>query len=833
MPTKIGHFEILSELAKSETATVYKATDPQTGQTVALKAIRLSAFGPSAADLEAALLAEAESTKRLSSPNIVAVLGAGEIEGQFCATMEYVQGNSVSTMLQRQEGFSIWDLLDIGRQVCGGLDHAHSHQVFHHSLEPAKIMCGWDGTVKILGFGISSVGKFAPETAESPVFLHYMSPEQLRGDPIDGRSNLFSLGAMFYEMVTGREPFAGPDTESLCQNIVEAIPTPPAQVNAKIHPLLSQLIMRTLDKDPERRYQSGRELLEDLERCKESKADSKAQPAKKPVQSSVATPIPGAAKAAAQAKFVAPAATKTAPAKAATPLLKISETVVKMAGSSAASAPAAGASSEIEISPSVAKIGNSPTPRPAVGRAGTASVAAGTGPAYASDALETLPRASAASTPKIAVDPMMAEGAGTGKGSSFSEISELPPLKEIYVEPPPPISGPEQIATTPSVTIYQDVSESEEKEKEKVQPREVAQKAIKEITSVPPRLMLYAVGGAVALILAIGIGLAIHIHNLNGDDDSGAARSSAPVPESAPAPAASGQNGPEEPVIVPGQAAAATDESAETAQPENATPVAAARGRFVKNKNKKAVAPAPVAIAPGQLALDSTPVGAQVQIDGRADPSYVTPFLLPGLTAGSHTVTVSKAGYASDTRSVEIASGNKTSLAIHLVQLMATMSVTSNPAGANIFIDGKDVGKTTPAQVNVDKGQHVVLIRKLGFLDETTAPQFVLGQTVNWSPEMRPLGNADNIRSVAKIKKLFGGGGADPGQLTVTIKTQPKGAQVAINQKMIEKGTPVEVAVDPGNYVVDITLTGYAPIHKVIAAEKGSKLIVDEVLQKQ
>jgi hypothetical protein len=98
---------------------------------------------------------------------------------------------------------------------------------------------------------------------------------------------------------------------------------------------------------------------------------------------------------------------------------------------------------------------------------------------------------------------------------------------------------------------------------------------------------------------------------------------------------------------------------------------------------------------------------------------------------------------------------------------------------------------------------------------------------------MRPLGNADNIRSVAKIKKLFGGSGADPGQLTVTIKTQPKGAQVAINQKMIEKGTPVEVAVDPGNYVVDITLTGYAPIHKVITAEKGSKLIVDEVLQKQ
>jgi serine/threonine-protein kinase len=835
MPTKIGHFEILSELAKSETATVYKATDPQTGQTVALKAIRLSAFGQSAGDLEAALLAEAESTKSLSSPNIVAVLGAGEIEGQFCATMEYVQGNSVSTMLERQEGFSIWDLLDIGRQVCGGLDHAHSHQVFHHSLEPAKIMCGWDGTVKILGFGVSSVGKFAPETAESPVFLHYMSPEQLRGDPIDGRSNLFSLGAMFYEMMTGREPFAGPDTESLCQNIVEAIPTPPLELNAKIHPLLSQLIMKTLDKDPERRYQSGRELLEDLERCKESKADSKAQPAKKPAQSSETSAIPHATKAAAQAKFVAPAATKTAPAKAAAPSLKVTETVVRMAGNSPASSPAAAAGSQIEALPSTAKTSNPPAPRNAVGRTGQPSAVSGRASAYASDAVETLPRASAASAPKIAVDPMMAEGAGAGKGTSFSEISELPPLKEIYVEPPPPSPAfePEQTAAAPGGTVYQDVSESEEKEKEKVQPREVAQKAIKEITSVPPRLMLYAVGGAVALILAIGIGLAIHIHNLNGDDDSGAAHSSAPVPTSAAQPATSAQNGSAEPVIVPGQPTAATDESAAPVEAANATPVAAGRVRGAKNKSKKVSTPPPVAVVPGQLALDSTPLGAQVQIDGRTDPSYITPFLLPGLTPGSHTITVSKAGYSSDTRSVEIASGNKTSLAIHLAQLMATISVTSNPAGASIFVDGKDVGKATPAQVNVDKGQHVVLIRKMGFLDETTSPQFVLGQTVNWSPEMRPLGNADNIRSVAKIKKLFGGSGADPGQLTVTIKTQPKGAQVAINQKMIEKGTPVEVAVDPGNYVVDITLTGYAPIHKVITAEKGSKLIVDEVLQKQ
>src|SRR5919205_645831 len=162
MSTKIGHFEILSELAKSPTGAVYKANEPEGNQTIALKVIQLSAFGESSQALEHALLAEAESTKILSSPNIAKIFGAGEIEGQFCAAMEYVQGNSIATMLARKEGFSIWDLLDIGRQLCNGLDHAASQHITHYSLEPSKIMCGWDGTVKILSYGVSSIGNFFP-----------------------------------------------------------------------------------------------------------------------------------------------------------------------------------------------------------------------------------------------------------------------------------------------------------------------------------------------------------------------------------------------------------------------------------------------------------------------------------------------------------------------------------------------------------------------------------------------------------------------------------------------------------------------------------------------
>src|SRR6202451_4685760 len=285
MSTKIGHFEVLSELSKSATGVVYKATDPATSQTVALKAIQLSIFGERAAELQKCLLEEAEKTKVLSNPNLTVVYGAGEIEGRFCAAMEYIQGNSVATMLERKEGFSIWDLLDIGRQVCSGFDHAHSHQVFHYSLEPAKIMCGWDGTVRVLGFGVSGVGKFTEQMPGVPAILHYMSPEQIRGENIVGRSNLYSLGALFYEMVTDRKAFDREDSESLRQSILESTPVSPMQVNPKLHPVLSDLIMKALAKDPGERYQSGRELLDDLEKCKESKAQA-AKPAAAPAKAS-------------------------------------------------------------------------------------------------------------------------------------------------------------------------------------------------------------------------------------------------------------------------------------------------------------------------------------------------------------------------------------------------------------------------------------------------------------------------------------------------------------------------------------------------------------------
>lgn len=825
MSTKIGQFEIVSELAKSATSTIYKAND-ESGQTVALKAIQLSAFGESSAALQEALLKEVESVKVLSSSNITKATDGSEIDGQFCAPMEYVQGNSIATMLARKEGFSIWDLLDIGRQLCAGFDHAKSHGLVHYSLEPAKIMCGWDGTVKILSFGVSSVGNFVQHASGgvSPI-LHYMSPEQIRGEAIDARSNLFSLGAMFYEMVTERKAFDRQDVQSLRDCILDSAPVAPIQLNAKIHPLLSDLIMKALSKDPAQRYQTGRQLLDDLENCKESR------PAKKP-EAPKGTVATSPMKAAVQPKFVgsapatAPAPKPTVSAPAQAPLAAKASRLA-MPKTAAAAAGIGGS-----VAPSTSS--HEPAQNEVIDSGNATLEAADQAPAYMSSAVadeppvETFQPQGAPDAPRIAVDPLMAEGGQTASTStSFSEISELPPLKEVYIAPPPPPSAEVPLAT-PAAPAYR---AARKPEKPKVQPREVAQKAIKEIKGVPPKLIGYSLAAAAVLILAIAIGVTIYIHN-QSDDDTGRSSVASQAAPAQPNPAPA-QPAPQPEASAPAEAQPAQPQSAETQPAETpestapvAEPIARSRGRAARKK-----VAAPVAI-PGQLTVDSTPQGALVRLDGQGDATWVTPLALSNLQPGPHSISVSKAGYGTDTRTVNIASGSKGTTTIHLTQSSATLIVKSNPAGANIFVDGHDVGTKTPAQVSVNKGQHEVLVRMTGYLDETMNAQFALGQSYNFSPSLRPMGNADSIRTVGKMSKLFGGK-AGKEQGTVSIHTTPKGAQIAVNQHMVEKNSPVDVALDPGNYVIDITLNGYAPVHKVVTATTGGKVVIDEVLQPQ
>jgi len=802
MANKIGRFEILSEISHSDVSSVYKATDTGNSQTVALKVVRLETLGEQAAALVKGLLEEAQASKVLNSHNIALLNDAEEVDGVFCASLEYVQGNSVGTMLARKEGFSIWDLQDIARQSCQGLDHAHAKNIVHYTLEPSKIMVSWDGTVKVLGFGISTMNAFAAQASgKPPVVLHYMSPEQLSGDPLSGASNMFSLGAIFYEMVTERRAFDGEDADQVRQSISEMTPVAPDQVNRKLHPALSQVIMKALAKDPAERYQSGQELVNDLEKCKESA--SKAAAAAKP-----GAAVPKATLAAAVTARGVSAVKATAPAKA--PELG-AKAAVAVASGNGKSSPAAGL-----ITPDL------DAAAPVLGKPAARhnfSAGASSPSSNMSSAATVEPEYE---TPAIHVDPMMDESRpASGASRSFSEIDELPPLKEIYIAPPPPppAAEPERVEAAPA-TVFKGAPV----EKPKVQPREVAKKAVSEIRKTPPQLFIMSVAGAVAVILVIVGVMWWHIHSENADDDT------TPVQNPAPA-AAAAQPSPSQPT----QSSAASAPTPVQVSPEPVTtePREVSVQPKYNSKKKAKARPASPAIVPGELSVNTTPQGAQIQIDGQTSSGWVTPFNIAGMNPGQHTLTISKLGYAAETRTIAVGSGSKSSISVQLAALVATASVTTDPTGAAIWMDGKDTGRVTPAQFSVDKpGNHAFVFKKQGYLDDTAASNFQTGQTTRVTASLQPLASADNVKIGGKFKKLFGSGDT-AGMGSVSIKTQPKGAQVAINNRIMDKNSPVELFLDPGNYIVDITMSGFKSIHRVINVGKNGKVVIDENLDRE
>jgi serine/threonine protein kinase len=824
MANKIGRFEVLSEITHSEIGAVYKAADPESGQTIALKTIKLQMLDEQADVLVDHILREAAGTKPLSSHNIAQLFGVEVIDDQCCAAEEYVQGNSIATMLARNEGFSIWDLQDIVRQTCQGLDHAHSHNVVHYSLEPAKIMVTWDGTVKVLSFGVSCMGAFTCQASgKAPDVLHYVSPEQLRGDPVDARSNIFSLGAILYEMATETKAFAGDDADQVRQQIVEATPAAPIAVNRKIHPVLSEVIMKALSKAPEDRYQSGQELVNDLERCKESTTKAEAKKSAKPAQGLNAPP-------AAKAAAVAPPPQKTvatpeqAPQVASTQTIArpaVSEPAASSPASSQKSAPAkAAAAAAGWESASVVSVEPAQAPKAAPPKASAQTTFQERASAVA-DVAEPVTE-----TPSFRVDPSMAESAkNAAKGPSFSEMTELPPMKEIYTPPPPPAPAEPEFDGEPPASLSR--VQPGKPEKPKVQPREVARKAVTEIKKTPPKLFLYSIAGAVAIILLVVSFIAYRIHSENSADDDSAQPAAVATPPAEPA-AKPAWNAAQPPVQAPAQAQPEQIAAGREAPPVSVTP------KYNKNNKKKIKAQAfAPAIIPGQMTINTTPEGAEVHIDGRSDPSWVTPFNLPGLAPGQHSVTVARAGYAPETRNIDVASGSKSFLVIQLAQLTASAAITSQPAGAQIFIDGKDTGKVTPSQINVDKpGPHTFVIKKQGYLDETSNATMQAGQIFHFAATLRALGSVDDIKLGGKFKKLFGGGDT-AGMGAVNIKTQPKGAQVAVNNRILDKFSPVDFFLNPGTYVIDITLSGYKPVHRVIEVQKGGKVAVEESLERE
>ncbi|HLQ52261.1 MAG TPA: serine/threonine-protein kinase [Terriglobales bacterium] len=281
---KIGRYEIVGQLGKGAMGIVYKALDPTIGRTVALKTMRLDVQGPETSELLARFRNEARLAGVLNHPNIVTIYDAGEINGLFYMAMEYIEGKTVYQLLLQEHALTMEKVLDLARQICAGLDAASAQRVVHRDIKPANIMMLPSGTVKIMDFGIAKAGGSMTSTGEVLGTPNYMSPEQVKGKPLDGRSDLFSFGVILYEMVTGEKPFAGDNITTIIYKIVNEEPIPPRELNPAIHPGLNRVVLKALAKNPQNRYQLGSDLVQALEN---HESVSEAEDAPKPIPAAV------------------------------------------------------------------------------------------------------------------------------------------------------------------------------------------------------------------------------------------------------------------------------------------------------------------------------------------------------------------------------------------------------------------------------------------------------------------------------------------------------------------------------------------------------------------
>jgi predicted Ser/Thr protein kinase len=261
--TQIGRYRIERELGRGGMGVVYKAFDPVVERTLAIKTIRLEAEGTE--DLVLRLKREAKSVGQLEHPNIVTLYDAGESAGLFYMAMQFVQGETLQDRIDHQRWFNIREILELFRQICAGLDYAHQRGVIHRDIKPANIMITTEGVVKLTDFGIAKLAGGSTSTGIILGTPSYMSPEQALGKPVDGRSDIFSLGSVLYEMVTGEKAFPGQNTTTVMYKIVHEPPTPITALQPGLDPAIEAIVLRALAKNPEQRFQTCTELSTALE----------------------------------------------------------------------------------------------------------------------------------------------------------------------------------------------------------------------------------------------------------------------------------------------------------------------------------------------------------------------------------------------------------------------------------------------------------------------------------------------------------------------------------------------------------------------------------------
>jgi eukaryotic-like serine/threonine-protein kinase len=262
-------YRVEAKIGAGGMAEVYRGFDQVLNRTVAIKVLNTQ-FAKDAAFVER-FRREAQAAARLNHPNIVGVYDHGADNGTQYIVMEFIEGRTLADALGAGRQPTPVQAAEVAQHICEALAAAHAQGVIHRDIKPENVMVTRDGTVKVMDFGIARLltgPETAPQTSAVLGTATYLSPEQAQGQPVDARSDIYSLGAVLYEMLSGRPPFTGDSPVAIAYKHVNEAPVPPSQRNPDVPPPLDAVVMRALAKNPANRYQSANEFAEDLERVR-------------------------------------------------------------------------------------------------------------------------------------------------------------------------------------------------------------------------------------------------------------------------------------------------------------------------------------------------------------------------------------------------------------------------------------------------------------------------------------------------------------------------------------------------------------------------------------
>jgi serine/threonine-protein kinase len=527
-----------------------------------------------------------------------------------------------------------------------------------------------------MDFGIAKAGGQVTNTGQVLGTPNYMAPEQVKGRPLDGRSDLFSLGVILYEMLTGEKPFVGQNVTTIIYKIVNENPITPRDLDVTVHPGLSAIVTKALAKAPDDRYQSGAELIRDLENYKLAG----------PVRSG-ATLARGPAPAQPEKTVVLP---------------------VRVVGGNAVRA--------------------------------------------------------AAAAPALARSP----------------VPLRRPTTVVFIKRHRML-----LAAIAAILILGSAMGGYAYHRTQVKMRQLAEQTkAKEAQQLTEQQQPVAIGIP------------------------------APTPEPEPA----------KDVIAPDTTVKffPAKKNAQPGPQKLPTPM------------KATSSPNKVYVQQSELKLLSQPEGAKVEIDGWSEPNWVTPFTASHLAAGNHMIVFTKPGYLPQSRMVESVTGKSVDVAADLTPAVSTLVVTSNPQGANVWIDGKDSGMVTPAQITVEKGLHRVTVKKPGFKDASSDENLAEGQTLSFSPVLLSVNaQSEEGKNPSFLRRILGTDTVPEGKGLVHIRTEPEGATIVIDGKVAPKKTNARWPADPGVYSIQLQMGGYKSVHRNIRVQKGKIVNIDEILEKQ